>query len=81
MVIHTLEELKLPYEEKNVADAGVMDELIARGGESTTPYLIDSEHNIEMYESSDIVDYLTSVYCEDATKAAGGVPPGVCSSE
>jgi len=33
-------------------------ELIARGGKRQTPYLVDTDSQIEMYESQDIIDYL-----------------------
>lgn len=45
---------------KNIADEGVADELIARGGKRMVPYLVDEETGVEMYESDDIVDYLTT---------------------
>ncbi|MEM7068623.1 MAG: glutathione S-transferase N-terminal domain-containing protein [Pseudomonadota bacterium] len=34
-------------------------ELIARGGKRQTPYLVDEEAGVEMYESADIIDYLS----------------------
>ncbi len=58
MVIHKLEELGLPYEEKNIADDAVAAELVGRGGKRQVPYLVDSEGSVEMYESADICDYL-----------------------
>lgn len=51
-------ELDLAFEEKNVDDPGVSEELIARGGKRQEPYLVDSEHGVEMYESGDIVRYM-----------------------
>jgi glutathione S-transferase len=51
-------ELGLTFETKNIADDGVMDELVERGGEDQVPYLIDDEGPVEMYESSAIVKYL-----------------------
>lgn len=61
-VIHKLEELGLPWEEKNVADPKIAEELIRRGGEKKEPYLVDDENGIEMYESSYIVDYLERTF-------------------
>jgi glutaredoxin 3 len=52
------EELSLSFDEKNIADPAVAEELIAKGGKRQVPYLIDSEANVEMYESDAIVDYL-----------------------
>lgn len=62
MVIHKLEELGLAYEEKNVADEGISEELIARGGKKQMPYLVDTDGNVEMYESGDICKYLENTY-------------------
>lgn len=33
-------------------------ELIARGGSRQTPYLVDEDAKVEMYESADIINYL-----------------------
>ncbi len=57
-VHHAAEELGIAFNEKNIADPAVAQELIARGGKRQVPYLIDEEHHKEMYESDDIVTYL-----------------------
>lgn len=61
-VLDTGKELGLSFEERNIADDVVVAELIARGGKRQVPYLVDSEHNIEMYESLDIDAYLRAHY-------------------
>lgn len=61
-VLNTGEELGIEFEEKNIADGDVAAELIARGGKRQVPYLVDSERNIEMYESADIDEYLREQY-------------------
>ena len=61
-VLDTGEELGLMFEEKNIADDAVAAELVARGGKRQVPYLVDSERNIEMYESADISEYLRKTY-------------------
>ena len=43
---------------RNIATAGVAEELIERGGKRQVPYLVDVENAVEMYESADIVEYL-----------------------
>ncbi len=65
MVLHKLDELELAYEEKDIGDASVADELIARGGKRMVPYLVDSDAEVEMYESADIVTYLDRLYTKD----------------
>ncbi len=57
-VLQKGQELGLHFELKNVADAGVTEELIARGGKRQMPYLVDSETGTEMYESDAIIAYL-----------------------
>jgi glutathione S-transferase len=68
-VLAKLKELDLPFNEKNIADEGVVAELLERGGkrqvpfmedDNMTPYLVDDD--VEMYESSDIVAYLEKKY-------------------
>ena len=48
----------IEFELRNIADAGIADELIARGGKRQVPYLVDEKSATEMYESADIIEYL-----------------------
>lgn len=64
MVLHKLEELGTPFNEKNIADEEVAAELIERGGKRMVPYLVDGKRGVEMYESADIVTYLDEHYGE-----------------
>lgn len=57
-VLRAGEEMKIDFTLKNIADEGVADELIARGGKRQMPYLVDEENGTEMYESDDIIEYL-----------------------
>lgn len=61
-VIAAVDELGLGVTYKNKNDEGVVEELIARGGKSQYPYLVDDERQVEMYESDDIVAYLKEHY-------------------
>lgn len=61
-VHETAGELGLQFEEKNIADPAIAAELVARGGKSQVPYLVDDGRNIEMYESADIAVYLRENY-------------------
>ncbi len=61
-VLNTGKELGIEFEEKNIADDAVATELVARGGKRQVPYLVDSEHGVEMYESGDIIAYLRAQY-------------------
>lgn len=61
-VLEVLDDLNLTATVKNIADEGVSQELIERGGERQVPYLVDEEHGVEMYESEDIAQYLQATY-------------------
>ena len=56
-----IDELAIPYEEKSIADEGVAEELIERGGKRQVPYLVDSDKGISMYGSDSIINYLESL--------------------
>lgn len=58
------EELGLTFNTKNIADAGVAEELIERGGKRQVPCLIDTDKGVAMYESDDIVTYLHEHYAK-----------------
>ena len=51
-------ELGIEFDEKNIAEPAIADELIKRGGTRMVPYLVDEDACEEMYESDDIVAYL-----------------------
>lgn len=57
-----VDELGIEVEQKNIADEGVAEELIARGGKRQVPYLVDADRDVDMYESDDIVAYLDEHY-------------------
>ena len=57
-VLSFASERGIKFEERNIANMRVAEELIARGGKRQVPYLVDLEKGVEMYESEDIVEYL-----------------------
>jgi glutathione S-transferase len=44
------------------ADDAVLDELIEKGGKKMVPFLEDTDRGVSMYESGDIIAYLTEHY-------------------
>jgi len=56
----------IELEERNIADEENRKELIEKGGEQQVPYLDDTEKNIRMYESDDIIDYLRTHFASKA---------------
>ncbi len=58
-VLQMADNLGVTLELKDISeDETLAQELIARGGKRMVPYLVDTKNNVEMYESSDIIDYL-----------------------
>lgn len=45
-----------------VADEAAKAELLEKGGKQQVPYLIDTDHDVALYESDDIVDHLQKTY-------------------
>jgi glutathione S-transferase len=62
-VREVLSELDLEFVVRNMPKGSPKRaELIERGGKFQVPYLVDPNHNKEMYESDDITDYLQERY-------------------
>lgn len=64
-VITFLNENIIPWNDKNLAQPGVAEELLARGGKQQVPYLVDDATGTEMYESLDIIAYVQARYASD----------------
>lgn len=60
-VIKKLEEKKLDYKSKDISDPINNDELFHLGGEEQVPFFVDTEHNVKMYESEDIIQYIDTL--------------------
>lgn len=71
------DELGIELEQKNIADEGVVDELIELGGKQQVPFLLDTENDVKMYESDAIIDYFESITGKKATRHES--TPGVCA--
>lgn len=77
-VLTTLQLSHVPYEERNIADDAVAEELVALGGKRQVPFLIDGD--VSMYESQDIINYIEAKYgvVQNRDSLKGG---GVCPVE
>lgn len=60
-VIKHLEEKQIQYRALDIQNAVNLDELLHLGGEQQVPFLVDTERNVKMYESDDIVEYLETL--------------------
>ena len=67
-VLQMAENLKIELELKDVSeDQAAADELIEKGGKMQVPFLVDTDADVSMYESNDIIDYIR----ENGKKADG----------
>ena len=77
-VLAKVDSLNLQIKEKNVSDPSAAEEMITLGGKRQQPFLYDEENDIKMYESSDIIDYLSEKYGDGIKGEEVEVPSGVC---
>lgn len=62
-VLAQIDQSGLAFEEKNISDGAIGEELVRLGGKRQVPYMIDGE--VSMYESGDIVAYIEKTYGEE----------------
>lgn len=83
-VIAVIERLELDVEMKDVSiDESAKSELEKKGGKTQTPYLVDSDKEVAMYESDDIVKHLQDNYgggTESAAKPRVHISDSTCVS-
>lgn len=73
-VLGEAEALHIKLDLKNIAaDPVYREELIAKGGKAQTPFLIDSERGVQLFDSNDIIAYMTEQYGGTQTTHFGGL--------
>ena len=60
-VIDFLDKENFNYRKIDISNKESENSLIQIGGKRQVPFLIDSERNIQMYESNDIIEYLKTI--------------------
>lgn len=60
-VISFLEQNNMEFKKIDIANKESEESLIKIGGKRQVPFLVDSERNIQMYESNDIIEYLKTI--------------------
>ena len=60
-VLSFMDENDIKYNKVDISEKQQEDALIQLGGKRQVPFLVDKERNIQMYESSDIIEYLKTV--------------------
>lgn len=73
-VIAEAEKMGLHFNLKDIStDHTLAEELIVQGGKKQTPFLIDTQHPVKLYESDDIIAHLTTHYKDKAKDSFGGL--------
>lgn len=73
-VLEVADELGVTFDLNDISDDDALaEELIARGGKRQVPYLVDEARGVEMYESDDIIAYITEHGERGNTAASGTV--------
>ncbi len=60
-VMAFLEEKGIKYNKIDITQKASEEALIKMGGKRQVPFLVDTDRNIQMYESGDIIEYLKTV--------------------
>lgn len=60
-VMEYMNENGIAYEKIDISQKENEEALIRLGGKRQVPFMIDTDKNIEMYESSDILEYLKTL--------------------
>lgn len=84
-VIQMADNLKVELELRDVSDdETTLAELLEKGGKKMVPFLVDTEKDVSMYESSDIIDYIRDNYANtggsSTTKPRVHISNSVCES-
>jgi len=62
-VMQMADNLGVAFDLKDIEDDAVLTaELIEKGGKRQVPYLIDTDKDVAMYESNDIIEYIRDNY-------------------
>ena len=65
------ENFNVSLELKDISESEeALAELMEKGGKKQVPFLVDSEKNVSMYESNDIIDHLRE-FGKQSTPATG----------
>ena len=74
-VLQLAENLNIELDLQDVsADESVMTALVEKGGKEQVPFLVDTEKDISMYESSDIIEYLRENYANSGSSGSEAKP-------
>ncbi len=70
-VLAVIERLGLEADLRDIVESDEYEqELVAHGGKSSVPYLVDEEKGVALYESDDIIAHLERQYGREAVASA-----------
>jgi len=79
IVEEVLHKMGIDYDRRDIYEKEeYKTELLEKGGKTQTPFMIDEEKGIEMYESIDIIEHLKKNYSEDKEVNINTEAPKVC---
>ena len=60
-VMKFMDENGMKYNKIDISDKASEESLIQIGGKRQVPFMVDKDRNIQMYESSDILEYIKTL--------------------
>ncbi len=60
-VMSFLNDNNIKYNKVDITNRASEEALIKMGGKRQVPFLVDTDRNIQMYESNDIIEYLKTI--------------------
>lgn len=60
-VMKYMDENGMKYNKIDIANKASEESLIQIGGKRQVPFMVDKDRNIQMYESSDIIEYVKTL--------------------
>ena len=61
-VMEFLEENNISYNKRSVSNPQNLNMLLKLGGKMQVPFLDDIDNDVSLFESDDIIDYISSVF-------------------
>lgn len=60
-VMNYMDEHNIKYKKHDITDSENLEMLIELGGEQQVPFLVDTDNGVKMYESDDIIEYVSKL--------------------
>ena len=60
-VMKYMDENGIKYNKIDIANKASEESLVQIGGKRQVPFMVDKDRNIQMYESSDIIEYVKTL--------------------